>query len=171
MEAVSSIGAKERLLLAQAEETAYKSVSKAAMTSNHSIVAFSNLDINLAKQMNILLTDFGVKKEDIVMDPLQASLGTGLEYSYSVNERIRLAALTGDSMLQVPMVCDITTAWKTREATEENEMYGNVEERAVWWEATTGLAALISGAAMLVVRSPEAARILNDALDDLMGGR
>jgi acetyl-CoA decarbonylase/synthase complex subunit delta len=171
MEAVSSIGARERLLLAQAEETAYKSVSKAAITSNHAIVAFSNLDINLAKQMNILLTDFGVKKEDIVMDPLQASLGTGLEYSYSVNERIRLAALTGDSMLQVPMVCDITTAWKTREATEENEMYGNVEERAVWWEATTGLAALISGAAMLVVRSPEAARILNDALDDLMGGR
>ena len=170
MEAVSRIGAKERLLLGQAEETAYKSISKTAMNGNHAIVAFSNLDINLAKQLNILLTDFGVKKGDIVMDPLQASLGTGLEYSYSVNERISLAALTGDSMLQVPMVCDITTAWKTREATEENEVYGDPELRSAWWEATTGLAALISGASMLIVRSPHAVRILRDALDDLLGG-
>jgi acetyl-CoA decarbonylase/synthase complex subunit delta len=171
IEVVSNVGAKERLLLAQAEESAYKSISAASMANNHAIVAFSNLDINLAKQINILLTDFGVKKENIVMDPLQASLGTGLEYSYSVNERIRLAALMGDAMLQVPMVCDITTAWKTREATEENEKYGNVEERAAWWEATTGLAALVSGADMLVVRSPKAARILTGALDDLLGGR
>jgi len=171
MEAVGNVGARERLLLAQAEEAAYKSISAVSMANNHAIVAFSNLDINLAKQINILLTDFGVKKENIVMDPLQASLGTGLEYSYSVNERIRLAALMGDSMLQAPMVCDITTAWKTREATEENEQYGNVEERAAWWEATTGLAALVSGADMLVVRSPKAAKILNNALDDLLGGR
>lgn len=170
MEEVSRVGAMERLLLAQAEETAYKSISKAAMAGNHAIVAFSNLDINLAKQLNILLTDLGVKREDIVMDPLQASLGTGLEYSYSVNERINLAALTGDSMLQIPMVCDITAAWKTREATDENELLGDPGERAVWWEAATGLAALISGASMLVVRSPLAARILNDALDDLTEG-
>jgi acetyl-CoA decarbonylase/synthase complex subunit delta len=170
MEAVSNIGAKERLLLAQAEESAYKSISAASMANNHAIVAFSNLDINLAKQINILLTDFGVKKNNIVMDPLQASLGTGLEYSYSVNERIRLAALMGDGMLQLPMVCDATTAWKTREATEENERYGNVEERAAWWEATTGLSALISGADMLVVRNPGAVKLLRSAIDDLVGG-
>jgi len=170
MEAVSRIAAKERLLLGQAEETAYKSISKVAMGGGHAIIAFSNLDINLAKQLNILLNDIGVKKENIVMDPLQASLGTGLEYSYSVNERIGLAALSGDSMLQIPMVCDITTSWKTREATEENETYGNPETRAVWWEAATGIAALVSGASMLIVRSPHAARILNDALDGLLGG-
>lgn len=171
MEAVSRVGNKERLLLGQAEETAYKSISKAARDGGHAIIAFSNLDINLAKQLNILLSDIGVRKEDIVMDPLQASLGTGLEYSYSVNERINLAALSGDSMLQIPMVCDITTSWKTREATEENESYGSPETRAVWWEVATGIAALISGASMLIVRSPRAARILSDALDGLLGGR
>lgn len=170
MEAVSNIGARERLLLGQAEETAYKSIAAASMANNHALIAFSNLDINLAKQINILLTDFGVKKENIIIDPLQASLGTGLEYSYSVNERIRLAALMGDSMLQLPMLCDVTVAWKTREATEEDERYGPVESRAVWWEVATGLSALISGADILVVRSPAAAGILRRALDGLIGG-
>ncbi|MBM4237011.1 MAG: acetyl-CoA decarbonylase/synthase complex subunit delta [Euryarchaeota archaeon] len=170
MEAVSNAGAKERLLLAHAEESAYKSISAASMANNHAIIAFSNLDINLAKQINILLTDFGVKKENIVMDPLQASLGMGLEYSYSVNERIRLAALMGDGMLQVPMVCDTSIAWKAREATEENGRYGKMEERAAWWEATTALSALVSGADMLIMRSPDAAAIVKSALDDLMGG-
>lgn len=171
MEAVSKVGARERLILAQAEENAYESISNAAIANDHLVMAFSNLDINLAKQLNILLTDFGVEKGNILMDPLQASLETGLEYSYSVNERIRLAALTGDSMLQIPMICDITAAWKSREATEENEKYGITEKRAIWWEAATGLAALLSGASMLIVRSPETARILNHALDDLMEER
>jgi len=170
MEAVSNIGAKERLLLGHAEESAYKSIAAASMANNHALIAFSNLDINLAKQINILLTDFGVKKENIVADPLMASLGMGLEYSYSVNERIRLAALMGDSMLQVPMVCDTTIAWKAREATEENDKLGDVDVRAAWWEATTALAALVSGADMLIMRSPKAVEIVKKALHELLGG-
>lgn len=170
MEAVSNAGSKERLLLGHAEESAYKSIAAASMANNHALIAFSNLDINLAKQINILLTDFGVRKENIVADPLMASLGMGLEYSYSVNERIRLAALMGDSMLQVPMVCDTTIAWKAREATEENESLGDIEVRAAWWEATTGLAALISGADMLIMRSPKAVQIIKKAINELLGG-
>ncbi|MDH7508431.1 MAG: acetyl-CoA decarbonylase/synthase complex subunit delta [Methanomassiliicoccales archaeon] len=170
MEAVSNIGAKERLLLGHAEESAYKSIAAASMANNHALIAFSNLDINLAKQINILLTDFGVKKENIVADPLMASLGMGLEYSYSVNERIRLAALMGDTMLQVPMVCDTTIAWKAREATEENDKLGDVDLRAAWWEATTALAALVSGADMLIMRSPKAVEIVRMALNELLGG-
>ena len=170
MEAVSNIGPKERLLLGHAEESAYKSISAAAMSNDQAIISFSNLDINLAKQINILLTDFGVKKEQIVTDPLMASLGMGLEYTYSVMERIRLAALMGDGMLQVPLLCDTTSAWKAKEATEEIDDHDGLKERAIWWEATTGLAALLAGADILIVRSPSAAKILRAGIDELLGG-
>ena len=89
MELVSNACAGERVLLGHAEENAYKSISAAATANGHALIAYSNLDVNLAKQMNILLADFGTKLENVVMDPLMAALGVGLEYSYSVNERIR----------------------------------------------------------------------------------
>lgn len=170
MEAVSNAAPKERLLIGQAEEGVYKSIAAAGMANNHAIVAFSNLDINLAKQITILLTDFGVRKESIVMDPLMAPLGMGLEYSYSVNERIRLAALAGDGMLQQPMLCDCTGAWKCREATDEVADWGPKEERGKWWEATTALAALLSGADILIMRHPGAAAEIKKAIDGLRGG-
>jgi len=170
MEVVSSMACRERLLIGHAEEGAYKTIAAAAMANDHALISFSNLDINLAKQINILLSDFGVKLENIVLDPLMAGLGMGLEYSYSVNERIRLAALMGDRMLQVPMICDVSSAWEAREATDDSPEWGDVRERAAWWEATTGLAALLSGADLLIVRSPRAAIILREAISELRGG-
>jgi len=170
LESVSNLAPKERLLLGHAEESAYKTAAAAAMSNDHAIISFSNLDVNLSKQIIILLTDFGVKKEKIVLDPLAAALGMGLEYSYSVMERIRLSALMGDSMLQVPMICDTTSAWKAKEATEEIPGHDGLEERAVWWEATTGLAAMLSGADILIMRSPGSARIVKRAIDELGGG-
>ncbi|MEW6070535.1 MAG: acetyl-CoA decarbonylase/synthase complex subunit delta, partial [Candidatus Thermoplasmatota archaeon] len=110
----------ERCTIGLAEGEKYKSLAAAAMGFNCNIVAFSNIDINLAKQLNILLTDFGVKKNRILMDPLQAGLGYGLEYSYSIIERLRLGALLGDAMLQMPIVCDTTRAWDAREAIDKS---------------------------------------------------
>jgi acetyl-CoA decarbonylase/synthase complex subunit delta len=170
MEVVSNIAPKERLLLGHAEEAAYKSIAAAAMANDHAVISFANLDVNLSKQINILLTDFGARKDRIVLDPLFAALGMGLEYSYSVMERIRLAALMGDSMLQVPLICDTTSAWKAKEATEELEGHDGLEERAMWWEATTAVAALVSGAGALIMRSPRAAGVVRRVIDDLMGG-
>jgi acetyl-CoA decarbonylase/synthase complex subunit delta len=171
MEAVSNACARERVALGQAEDNAYKTISAAAMANHHALIAFSNLDINLAKQMNILLSDFGVRIDNVLMDPLMAGLGMGLEYSYSVNERIRIAALMGDRMLQVPMLCDTTSSWEAREATDDTPGWGDAEERGTWWEATTGLAALMSGADLLVVRSPRSLVLLKDAITELRGGR
>jgi acetyl-CoA decarbonylase/synthase, CODH/ACS complex subunit delta len=170
MEVVSNIAPKERLLLGHAEEAAYKSIAAAAMANDHAVISFANLDVNLSKQINILLTDFGARKDRIVLDPLFAALGMGLEYSYSVMERIRLAALMGDSMLQVPLICDTTSAWKAKEATEELEGHDGLEERSMWWEATTAVAALVSGADALIMRSPRAAGVVRRVIDDLMGG-
>jgi len=169
-ELVSNIAAKERLLMGHAEDTAYKSIAAATMANHHAIISFSNLDINLAKQINILLTDFGVKKDAIIMDPLMAALGMGLEYSYSVMERIRLAAFMGDGMLQVPLICDTSASWKAKEAAEDVPGPDGIAERAIWWETTTALAALIAGADVLIMRSPAASVIVKRAIEDLAGG-
>ena len=167
LERVGERARGERLLLGHAEEGGYKSVAAAAMANGHAVIGFSNLDINLAKQIVILLTDFGVGKGDIAIDPLMAALGMGLEYSYSVNERIRLAGLSGDRMLQVPMICDCTSAWKAREATDEVPQAGDTLERGVWWEATTALAALLSGADVLVMAHPDAMDLARRAVRGL----
>lgn len=170
LERVGEMAKGERLLLGHAEEGAYKSVAAAAMANGHSVIGFSNLDINLAKQIVILLSDFGVGRKDIVIDPLMAALGMGLEYSYSVNERIRISGLSGDSMLQVPMICDCTSAWKAREATDDVPHAGDTLERGIWWEGTTALAALLSGADILVLGHPEAMDLVRHAVDELGGG-
>jgi acetyl-CoA decarbonylase/synthase complex subunit delta len=169
LELVGERARGERLLLGHAEEGGYKSIAAAAMANGHAVIGFSNLDINLAKQIVILLTDFGVGKGDIVIDPLMAALGMGLEYSYSVNERIRLAALSGDGMLQVPMICDCSPSWKAREATDDIPQAGDTLERGVWWEATTALAALLSGADLLVLAHPEAMELARRAVKGLRG--
>ena len=170
MEAISNASKGERLFLGQAEEKAYKSIAAAAMANGHGVVAFSNLDINLAKQMNILLLDFGVKPENIIMDPLMAALGMGLEYSYSVIERLRQSALSGDPVLQMPMLCDSSCAWTVPDAVEESPDKGRPELRGQNWEKITAYSALVAGADMVVMRHPKAVADLKDALADLMGG-
>lgn len=169
LEKVGEMAKGERLLLGHAEEGGYKSVAAAAMANGHAVIGFSNLDINLAKQIVILLTDYGVGRGDVFIDPLMAALGMGLEYSYSVNERIRISALSGDTMLQVPMICDCTSSWKAREASDDVPHAGDTLERGVWWEGTTALAALISGADVLVLGHPEAMDIARDAVRGLRG--
>ncbi|MCI6024698.1 MAG: acetyl-CoA decarbonylase/synthase complex subunit delta [Methanomassiliicoccales archaeon] len=150
-----------RLLINKVEEGEYKKLATAAMANNHVIIGFSNLDVNLAKQMNILLSDFGVETNNMLMDPLMAALGMGLDYSYSVNERIKLSAYSGDKMLQIPMICDCTSSWDVGDATEEDDgTMGPASFRATWWEAITGMAAMVSGADILVVRGPGAADML-----------
>jgi acetyl-CoA decarbonylase/synthase complex subunit delta len=168
MEACSEAAKGERCFLGLAEEEKYKSISVASMANDHGLVAFSNLDINLAKQLNILLTDFGIKPENIVMDPLQAGLGYGLEYSYSVIERVRLAALMGDHMLQMPILCDSSIAWKAREAHQSNEAYGDEKLRGPYWEATTAISAVTAGADMLIMRHPQAVAMVREAVEDLV---
>ena len=167
LEAVSNEAKGERCLLGLAEEAAYKSIAVAAQANDHGIVAFSNLDINLAKQMNILLTDFGVKLDDIIMDTLWAGLGYGLEYSYSVIERVRLAALMGDHILQVPIVSDCSVAWKAREAHMEEPTLGDPETRAPFWEATTALSAINAGADLVILRHPHTVELVRKSVEEL----
>lgn len=158
-----------KLIISCVEEEDYKRLSAAAMAGGHYILAFSNLDINLAKQMNILLSDFGVERDTIFMDPLMAPLGMGLDYSYSVNERIRLSALRGDRMLQVPMVCHTGEAWDVSDATSDDPDLGSAAHRVAWWEAITAICAMMSGADILIMRGPGAADMVRVYAEELTG--
>jgi acetyl-CoA decarbonylase/synthase complex subunit delta len=148
--------------IGKAVEENYKTVAAAAMANEHKLIAMSQLDVNLAKQLNILLSQMGFDKEKIIMDPMSSALGYGLEYTYSVMERIRLAALLqNDPMMQTPILCDIgANVWKVKETmAPESEMpeWGGLEDRALAWEAMTASAMMAAGADTLIMRHPGAA--------------
>jgi len=160
--------------IGKAVEENYKTVAAAAMANEHKLIAMSQLDVNLAKQLNILLSQMGFDKEKIIMDPMSSALGYGLEYTYSVMERIRLAALLqNDPMMQTPILCDIgANVWKVKETMAlESEMpeWGDVEDRALAWEAMTASAMITAGADMLIMRHPGAAAKAREIIAELMG--
>lgn len=144
------------VFLSYADEKNYRLVGGAALAYGHGIVSWSPIDINMAKQVNLLLSDLGVPPDRILIDPLTGGLGYGLEYTYSIVERIRLAGLSGDAMLDRPVLCHLGDAWKAREAVDDSEpSWGDADVRGRRWEEATGLACLAAGADLLVFRHPE----------------
>jgi acetyl-CoA decarbonylase/synthase complex subunit delta len=108
----------------------------------------------------------------IVIDPTIAALGYGIEYSYSIMERARNGALQGDKMLAMPMIGNVgMEVWRTKEANspvEDEPGWGEQEERGLLWEATTAMAYLQSGIDLMVMRHPEALKVIKANIDDLM---
>jgi acetyl-CoA decarbonylase/synthase complex subunit delta len=129
------------------------------------------MDVNLSKQLVILVHDMGMPLERIIMDPTTGALGYGIEYGYSVMERLRLAALQGDSMTQQPiMVTPGEECWKVKESKVGQgvpESWGDWERRALNWEATTAASLLHAGADIIVLRHPETLRLLRTLIVDL----
>jgi acetyl-CoA decarbonylase/synthase complex subunit delta len=147
---------RKNLLLCSAELDQYKSIAALALLYNHCLVAESPIDVNIAKQLNILLTDFGLPFEKIIIDPLSAALGYGLEYTYSVMERIRGNALNGDDKLLSPMICFGQEGWKAREATNDYPSWGPIKDRGILWEVFTALTLYSAGGDLVVFRHPNA---------------
>ncbi len=142
------------------------------MANDHLVTARTPMDVNLAKQLNILISDMDFPLERVLMDPTTGALGYGIEYGYSAMERLRLAALQGDKMTQLPMlVTPGFEAWKTKEAKVGEDVpdtWGDWEERSVNWETLTAITLLESGADILVLRHPESIKNIRTAIDDLM---
>jgi acetyl-CoA decarbonylase/synthase complex subunit delta len=166
--------AKERnCVIGKAQEANYKTIAAAAMANNHKLIAMSELDINLSKQLNILVTQMGFEKEKLITDPMCSALGYGLEYTYSVMERIRLAALTqNDATMQPPLMGDVGMyVWKVKETqAPESDLphWGSVLERGVAWEAVTAGALLVAGAELLIMRHPMAVEAVQKTIEELM---
>jgi len=155
--AVGEALAGKNALLGCATINNYKAVTAACLAHGHNVIATSPLDINLAKQLNILINEMNQPFERIAIDPLVGALGYGLEYAYSIMERIRLGALSGDKMLAMPVVCFIgQEAWKSREAkTADSDEWGAQGRRAVLWEATTAASLAQAGGSLFILRHPE----------------
>jgi acetyl-CoA decarbonylase/synthase complex subunit delta len=162
----------ERIVLGICEDKNYRTIVAAAMGNDHLVNARSPMDVNLAKQLNILISDMNMPLDRIIMDPTTGALGYGIEYGYSAMERLRLAALQGDTMTQLPMlVTPGFEAWKTKESKVGEgvpEQWGDWLARAINWETLTAVALLESGADILVLRHPESLRRVRIAIDELM---
>jgi len=172
LEAVAEVASGENLLLGNAEQDNYKSLTAACMVHKHNIIARSPLDINICKQLNILINEMNLGVNRIVIDPSIGGLGYGIEYAYSIMERIRLGALQGDKMLSMPVLCTVgSEAWRTKEACAPVTDYpgwGRELERGILWEAITAMAMIQAGAHILLMRHPEAVARVKESIDQLM---
>lgn len=170
--AIAESAAGENLLLGLAEQDNYKSIAAAAMVHKHTVIARSPLDINICKQLNILINEMGLPLNKIVIDPMIGGLGFGIEYAYSIMERARLGALANDKMLSMPMICTVgyeSNRCKEANATaEEFPGWGDLQDRGVLWEAITASAMLQVGASILVMRNPSAVRLTQKNIADMM---
>jgi len=135
------------------------------------VVASTPIDINLAKQLNILLGNLGVSPELIVMDPTVSGIGYGIEYCYSVMERIRMAGLTQqDEKLQFPIICNVAKeVWKTKEVhLANNELnMGDAKKRGILMEAMSAAILLLAGGDVLIMRHPEAIKLVREMIAEL----
>jgi len=164
----------KNLLLWPAEQDNYKQVAAAAMAFKHKVAASTPIDVNLAKQLNILIENLGLKSDQIVMDPTTAALGYGIEYCCSVMERDRLAVLVSqDEKMQKPMINFVgQEVWKIKElnqrAGEDSASAG--EKAGIIYEAITAGLALLAGSDLVVMLHPQAISYTKKLVAELLAG-
>ncbi|MDD4876288.1 MAG: acetyl-CoA decarbonylase/synthase complex subunit delta [Dehalococcoidales bacterium] len=165
--------AGENLIIGPVEEGNYRRIGAAAIGYHHAVASSSPIDVNLAKQLNILLGNLGVPDDLILIDPTVSGIGYGIEYSYSVMERIRMAGLTQqDDRLQFPIICNIAKeVWKTKEVHMANDEFnmGNARKRGILMEAISAMVLLLAGGNILVMRHPEAIKLIRETVAELTG--
>ena len=165
----------KKVALSPVEEANHKGIGAAALGYKHVVVSSTPIDVNLAKQLNILLENLGVKGESVLIDPTTGGLGYGLEYSYSVMERIRMAALTQeDDKLQLPMINNIgNEIWRCKEAKQqidEAPTLGDPERRGILMETVAAVCYLVAGSDIAILRHPESVRLVRSFLDIMIKG-
>ncbi|MBI4557159.1 MAG: CO dehydrogenase/CO-methylating acetyl-CoA synthase complex subunit beta [Candidatus Hydrogenedentes bacterium] len=175
MKKVAAVCKGERLLLNWVEGDNYRTIAGLALAYGHCLVAQSPIDVNLAKQLNILLTNMDIPRDRIVMDALTGALGYGLEYTFSVMERIRLTALGGDRALAFPMLVaagqEASKVKEARACETEFPAWGNRAKRAVLWEVQTAMPLVLAGADLVVLHHPESLGILRRNVEKLSAYR
>jgi acetyl-CoA decarbonylase/synthase, CODH/ACS complex subunit delta len=169
---VAELCADKNLVIGPVGEKNYKQIGAGAIAYKHILAASSPIDVNLAKQLNVLLGNLGVPDGQILVDPTTGGLGYGIEYTYSVMERDRMAALTQqDERLQFPIVCNMAReVWKTKEAKlaeADAPNLGDPKKRGILMEAVTAMMLLMAGANILVMRHPEAIQQVKGMIADL----
>lgn len=172
LRAVSDALRGRRAGIGPLQDSNYKQIGASVISDGHVAINSSPIDINLAKQLNILTENLGVPVDAVLIDPTTGGLGYGLEYSYTVIERCRQAALTQqDAKLQYPLYCNLgKEVWKVKEAAltaEQAPTMGDAEQRGIVMEAVTATSLLLAGADVLVMRHPEAVKLIREMIDSL----
>jgi len=171
---VSEALAGKNILVLSAREENYKTIGAGAgLAYGQKVGAESAVDINLAKQLNTVMTQLGVNAQSIVMNAGSAAAGYGYEYVASTLDRIKAAALQqGDAQLQMPIITPVSTdAWGVKEATAaEADMpeWGSQEERAIEMEVATASACLAGGSDAVILRHPAAVEAIAKMIDALI---
>ena len=147
------------LLIGPVLKENYEVVGKAILDHGHAAIAQSPLDINLLKELNVKLGKF-FPPDRIVIDPLSSALGYGMEYSFSLMERVKqIGVITKDSMTMMPIIANLgDECWKTKQAKEN-------KEQGLLWEGITALSLLQAGANILVLRHPETLKLIKEAME------
>ncbi len=175
MKKVCDVTAGENCLINFVETDNYKTIAAAALAYNHTIVAQSPIDVNIAKQLNILLTDMNFPAGRIVIDPLTGALGYGLEYTYSIMERIRIDGLSGDKMLAFPMLVNPgNEASRVKEAKIQPGTYpewGDPVLLNAYWELSTAMSLLCAGADLLIMYNPKAVEIIKTQINNMFNSK
>ncbi|RLI33440.1 CO dehydrogenase/acetyl-CoA synthase subunit delta [Candidatus Bathyarchaeota archaeon] len=169
-EKVAEVAEGERLLISSVSP--WMDTKKAAETikkHGHVALALSGMDMNEARELNHTL--YGIlPREQIVMDTSTAALGSGLEFTYTLMARIRLAALMGDYELQHPMASGVTNAWFARESwMKMSPQWEPRELRGPLWETVTALTSLLAGVDYFMMMHPTAAKTVMDVIQWLRG--
>ncbi len=158
----------ENCLIGSAKESNYMTVVAICKADKHKIISEAPVDINIGKQVNILLQDAGYDLKDVVMFQTTAALGYGFDYVYTILERARIAGLKGDKLMAAPQICDVGgEVWRIKEATVDEDIlsgWGKLEKRGPAWEATCAGAYLQAGADILVMAHPEAIATVQDLI-------
>ena len=168
---ITGLTGTRKICIGPLTDANYRTLGATAMAFQYPVVASTPIDVNLAKQLNILLENLGVSLDHILMDPSIGAVGYGLEYTYSVMERIRLAALTqNDDKLSVPFIVNLgREVWKAKETKLPSDgMLGDQERRGVLMEAITATSLLFAGGELMVMRHPKAVSMTEALIEGLM---
>ena len=169
MPKVSEAAKGENALIGTVTEDNYKALTAIALADGHHLITHAPLDINIAKQVNILASDMGFPLEKIVTFQATGALGYGIEYAYSIQERQRLAALGGDKMMAMPAICDVGyESWRAKESKlEDAPGWGDVQGRGPMWEATTAICLLQAGVDIIRMRHPRAVATVKNFINQI----
>ncbi len=171
LRAIAEVCQDKRLIIGPVQEANHKRIGAAAIGYKHTVTASTPIDINLAKQLNILLGNLGVPDEQIIIDPTVSCIGYGIEYAYSVMERMRMAGLTQqDDRLQFPIICNLSKeVWKSKEThLPDGELnMGDATKRGIMMEAMSAIALLVAGGDVIVMRHPEAIKLVKEMVSEL----
>jgi acetyl-CoA decarbonylase/synthase complex subunit delta len=170
-EKVAAAGAGERLLINSINlDMDIKKASKPVKAHDHVAIAFTQMDLDKARELNRRLYEY-LSKDQIVMDTNTAGIGYGLEYGFTIAERARLAALKGDQELQHPLASGISNAWAAREAwLEMDPRWGPKDLRGPIWEAITAISMLLAGSDYLMMLHPTSVKTVKEIVGYLLKG-